>query len=41
MPGTNVGGKGKGFGKLGAKRYSKPTKEIVLGITKPAIRRLD
>ena len=41
MPGTNVGGKGgKGFGKVGAKRYRKPTKEVLLGITKPAIRRL-
>ena len=35
------GGKGsKGYGKLGAKRIRKNTKEIILGITKPAIRRL-
>jgi histone H4 len=37
------GGKGgKGFGKMGggAKRLRKTTKEVILGITKPAIRRL-
>jgi histone H4 len=36
------GGKGgKGYGKVGAKRHSKGrTKEVILGITKPAIRRL-
>jgi histone H4 len=34
-------GKGaKGFGKVGAKRIRKTTKEVILGITKPAIRRL-
>jgi histone H4 len=41
---TKVGGKlgkgGKGFGKVGAKRMQRRTKEIILGITKPAIRRL-
>ena len=38
---TKVGGKGgKGFGKVGAKRFRKSTKEVILGITKPAIRRL-
>jgi histone H4 len=30
---------GKGFGK-GAKRFKKSTKDVNLGITKPAIRRL-
>jgi len=38
------GGKGKGgkgYGKVGAKRHAKKaTKEVILGITKPAIRRL-
>ena len=35
------GGKGgKGFGKLGSKRVNYPKKDIILGITKPAIRRL-
>jgi len=34
-------GKGaKGFGKVGAKRIRKTAKEVILGITKPAIRRL-
>lgn len=34
-------GGGKGFGKVGAKRHAKKvTKEVILGITKPAIRRL-
>lgn len=34
-------GKGaKGFGKVGAKRIKKQTREVILGITKPAIRRL-
>ena len=34
-------GKGaKGFGKVGAKRIKKSSKEVILGITKPAIRRL-
>lgn len=34
-------GKGaKGFGKLGAKRFKKSTKDVIMGITKPAIRRL-
>jgi len=31
---------GKGFGKVGAKRLTKSKKEVILGITKPAIRRL-
>jgi histone H4 len=31
---------GKGFGKVGAKRLQKSKKEVILGITKPAIRRL-
>ncbi len=36
-----AGGKGaKGFGKVGAKRFKKTSKEVILGITKPAIRRL-
>jgi histone H4 len=36
-----MGGKsGKSYGKIGAKRIRKNTKEIILGITKPAIRRL-
>ena len=34
-------GKGKtGFGKVGAKRHHKKNKDILMGITKPAIRRL-
>lgn len=34
-------GKGaKGFGKVGAKRIRKHAREVILGITKPAIRRL-
>ena len=33
-------GKGKGFGKHGAKRFRKNAKDVILGITKPAIRRL-
>jgi histone H4 len=32
---------GKGFGKVGAKRYhNRKNKDVILGITKPAIRRL-
>jgi histone H4 len=31
---------GKGFGKVGAKRLQRSKKEVILGITKPAIRRL-
>ena len=31
---------GKAFGKVGAKRVRKTTKEVIPGITKPAIRRL-
>ena len=32
---------GKGYGKVGAKRHTKKSlKETILGITKPAIRRL-
>ena len=34
------GGKGKAFGKVGAKRIKYQSREIILGITKPAIRRL-
>ena len=35
------GGKsGKGYGKAGAKRVHRMTKDVILGITKPAIRRL-
>ena len=38
------GGKGKGgkgYGKVaGAKRHKKSSKEVILGVTKPAIRRL-
>jgi histone H4 len=33
-------GKGKGFGKVGAKRLHRNKKDVILGITKPAIRRL-
>jgi histone H4 len=40
MAGKTGGKGGKGFGKLGAKRFKKPTKDVILGITKPAIRRL-
>jgi histone H4 len=39
--GKSTSGKGaKGFGKLGAKRFKKTSKDVILGITKPAIRRL-
>ena len=38
---VGASGKGaKGFGKVGAKRLRKNAKEVILGITKPAIRRL-
>lgn len=37
---TGKGGKGKAFGKIGAKRIKYQAREIILGITKPAIRRL-
>ena len=37
---TGKGGKGKAFGKIGAKRIKFQSREIILGITKPAIRRL-
>ncbi len=42
MPGRGKGGKGgKGYGKVGAKRHAKKTlRETILGVTKPAIRRL-
>jgi len=40
MAGKTGGKGGKGFGKVGAKRFKKPTKDVILGITKPAIRRL-
>src|SRR5690349_11012566 len=42
--GGKTGGKGgkggKGFGKVGAKRTLRQSKDVILGITKPAIRRL-
>ena len=38
--GSAKGKGGKGFGKVGAKRINKRTKDVLLGITKPAIRRL-
>lgn len=31
---------GKGYGKIGAKRIQKQAKDVLMGITKPAIRRL-
>ena len=35
------GGKsGKGYGKTGAKRIHRMSKDVILGITKPGIRRL-
>jgi histone H4 len=38
---SGKGGKGgKGFGKVGAKRIHHKTRDVILGITKPAIRRL-
>lgn len=38
---NSKGGKGgKGFGKVGKKRFRRNNKEALLGITKPAIRRL-
>ena len=37
MNAVRSAGKGKNFG---AKRVKKPTKDVILGITKPAIRRL-
>jgi histone H4 len=45
MNGAKIGKGGKGgktLGKIlsGAKRHKKPQKELILGITKPAIRRL-
>lgn len=43
MPGRGKGGKGgKGYGKVGAKRHhtKKALRETILGVTKPAIRRL-
>ena len=36
----STGKGGKSYGKIGAKRLKKSTKEVILGITKPAIRRL-
>lgn len=39
--GKGIMGNGKGYGKIaGAKRIRKSTREVILGITKPAIRRL-
>lgn len=41
VSGKGKSGKGgKGFGKIHAKRRMKNTKDVILGITKPAIRRL-
>jgi len=44
MQGRGKGGKsgkeGKGFGKVGGKRHRNRAKDVILGITKPAIRRL-
>jgi histone H4 len=41
MAGKTGGKGGKGFGKLGgAKRIKHSNKQVILGITKPAIRRL-
>ena len=40
MEKRSTGKGGKAFGKVGAKRVRKTTKEVILGITKPAIRRL-
>jgi len=37
---TGKGGKGYGKNIAGAKRLVKPSREVILGITKPAIRRL-
>ncbi len=41
VKGKSTSGKGaKGFGKLGAKRFKRNSKDVILGITKPAIRRI-
>ena len=40
MNGIKSAGKGKGGKSHGAKRVRRTTKEVILGITKPAIRRL-
>jgi len=40
MEQVNKGKGGKGYGKVGAKRIRKTAKQVILGITKPAIRRL-
>lgn len=42
MAGKTGGKGGKGYGKLGVKRFNnnKTSKQVILGITKPAIRRL-
>ena len=40
MAGKTGGKGGKGFGKLGAKRVVKSGRNVIHGITKPAIRRL-
>lgn len=40
MAGKTGGKAGKGFGKFGGKRLGKSNKLVILGITKPAIRRL-
>ena len=37
---SGIGKGGKGFGKVGAKRHRKVLRDIIQGITKPAIRRL-
>lgn len=33
-------GKGKAFGKIGSKRIKYPSQNVIMGVTKPAIRRL-
>lgn len=41
MSGKTGGKGGKGFGKLGAKRFTnRTTRSVILGVTRPAIRRL-
>jgi len=40
MAGKTGGKSGKAFGKIGVKRFNKTSKNVILGITKPAIRRL-
>jgi len=40
MAGKTGGKGGKGFGKIGTKRVKGSNKQVILGVTKPAIRRL-